>query len=48
MVYVYIATAVTAATADVVTDIANRTELKAWVKIRQLKEFKVILITVYY
>ena len=27
--------------ADVIADVANRTELKAWVEIRQLKEFKV-------
>ena len=27
--------------ADVAMDVTNRIELKAWVKIRQLKEFKV-------
>ena len=35
-------------TMDIITDITNRTELKAWVKIQQPKEFKVLLITVYY
>ena len=48
MVYVYIAAAVTAATADVITDIINRIELKTWVKIRQSKELKVLLIAVRY
>ena len=48
MVYIYIATAVAAAAADVVADITNRTELKARVEIQQPKELKVLLIAVRY
>ena len=48
MVYVYIAAAVTIAAADIIADIANKTELKAWVEIRQPKELKVLLMAVCY
>ena len=48
MVYIYIAAAVAAAAADVVTDITNRMELKAQVKIQQLKKLKVLLMAIRY
>ena len=48
MVYIYIAAAVAAATADVITDITDRMELKAQIKIRQPKELKVLLIAIHY
>ena len=46
--YVYVAAAVTAAAADVIADIADKTELKVWVKIQQPKELKMLLIAVCY
>ena len=48
MVYVYITAAVTAAAADIITDITDRTELEAQVKIQQPEELKVLLIAIYY
>ena len=48
MVYVYIAAAVAAAAADIITDITDRTELEAQVKIQQPEELKVLLMAVRY
>ena len=58
-IYIYIAAAVATAAiaAVVIADVTNRTELEAWVEIRQLKEFEVfnslrlsivLLIAIYY
>ena len=43
-----VAAAVTAAAADVVADIADRTELEAWVEIQQPEELEVLLMAVHY
>ena len=48
MVYIYVAAAVTAAAADIITDVINKMELKVRVKIQQPKELKVLFIAIYY
>jgi hypothetical protein len=48
VVYICVAATVTTATADVITDIADKTELKAQVKIQQPEELEVLFIAVHY